>query len=101
MSIENPETYEIKFSIHAVQRMFERGIDESDIIKILEHSVTIEDYPDDLPLASMLLLGSITENPVHVVVAIDKEKMIIYIITVYKPDLNIWNDDFKTRRQRR
>ena len=39
----------IIFRIHAIQRMFLRGITDTDIRYVLENGETIEDYPDDTP----------------------------------------------------
>ena len=57
------------FRIHAVQRMSERGITERDVREILSVGETIEEYPDDTPYASRLVLGWCRGRPLHVVVA--------------------------------
>ena len=58
----------------------------------------IEDYPDDKPLPSALLLGWVEEQPLHVVSALNSDNKTGFIITVYKPDLEHFKSDFKTRR---
>ena len=51
------------FRVHAVQRMSERGITERDVREILSAGETIEEYPDDTPYASRLVLGWSVVDP--------------------------------------
>jgi hypothetical protein len=37
---------------HAIQRMFERNISDSEVKAALKDGITIEDYPDDAPYPS-------------------------------------------------
>ena len=37
------------FRAHALRRMFERGVDESEIRKVLEAGEVIREYPNDQP----------------------------------------------------
>ena len=90
---------DIQFSSHAIQRMFERGITRDDVIEVIFKWDVIYEYPEDKPHSSCLLLGVINKNPIHIVVSVDNNKSICYIITVYHPDSNIWNDDFRQRRK--
>jgi len=89
---------QIIFSQHAVQRMFERGIQTNAIRAIIESGEVIGDYPDDQPFPSYLVLGYVEGRAIHVVIAIDAISQRCYIITAYVPDLNIWHSDFKTKR---
>jgi len=89
---------QIIFSGHAIRRIFERGIAVSGIREILRVGEIIADYPDDHPLPSFLILGLIDNRPIHVVVAVENETIICYVITVYEPDPTLWSDDFKKRR---
>ena len=50
------------------------------------------------PLPGCLVLGFIGSNPVHVVIAIDRVFDGIFVITVYKPSLERWENDWKTRK---
>ena len=43
------ECKRISFSGHAVQRMFERGIREKDVIEVIKTGKIIASYPDDDP----------------------------------------------------
>jgi hypothetical protein len=88
---------EIIFSAHAVQRMFARGIQVSHIKAIIEFGEIVADYPDDLPYPSYLILGWVGNQPMHVVVAIDRKVKRCYVVTAYLPDPVLWSLDFKTR----
>jgi hypothetical protein len=35
-----------------------------------------------------------------VVVGKDKQDEICYVVTAYWPDIDLWNDDFRTRRKK-
>ena len=45
------------FRVHALQRMSERQISIDDVKAVIGSGETIEDYPDDRPFPSRLLLG--------------------------------------------
>ncbi len=85
------------FRAHAIRRMFERGVDESQVRNILENGEVIRDYPDDQPYPSRLLLGWSHNRPLHVVAAESSPGEWI-VITVYEPDPAVWDSDFKNRR---
>ena len=76
----------IIFRVHAVQRMFERKIDEEDVRHVIRTGETIEDYPADQPYPSRLILGRRNRRPLHVVAAYNNDDDQIIIITVYEPD---------------
>jgi len=92
------ECQDLVYSGHALQRMFERGLEEGDVEEVVRTGEEIATYPDDQPFPSRLLLGFVVGRPVHVVVARDDEAGCCYVITAYVPDASIWQDDFRTRR---
>ena len=83
---------------HAVERMALRGIREEDVEYVLLMGETIESYPDDTPYPSELLLGWRDNRPLHIVVATDTASQRKIVITVYVPDPNRWDADFKRRK---
>ena len=83
---------------HAIQRMFERGIGKGDVQTVVAVGATIEDYPDDTPLPSRLVLGFVGDRPIHVVLAIDSAAAGCIVVTVYEPRPDQWEADFKRRR---
>ena len=64
-------------------------------IRITKHAAYRLD-PDDTPNPSVLLMGNIGSNPVHLVVGIGAES--IQIITAYYPSDDKWESDNKTRK---
>jgi hypothetical protein len=39
----------VKFSRHVIERMFTRRIAAQDILDVLRHGESVEEYPDDTP----------------------------------------------------
>lgn len=94
------EQFTIKYRVHAIKRMFERNISDEDVLYILSNGQVIQEYPDDNPYPSKLMVCKIKERFVHVVVAeniSEKEKI---IITVYEPDPHKWEPDFIKKRKK-
>lgn len=87
------------FTGHAMRRMFERDISPDQVEQVIADGETIASYPDDRPYPSHLILGFVGGLPLHVVLGYDGASASCHIITVYRPDRNYWNDDFKTRRR--
>jgi Domain of unknown function (DUF4258) len=79
--------------------MFERGISETDVNRVLVDGEIIQTYPDDTPYPSRLMLGWSGQRPIHVVAADVDDEGATVIVTVYEPDLKVWDADFKRRRQ--
>lgn len=88
----------IKFRFHAVSRMFERNISETDVLDALRSGKIIEEYPDDQPYPSCLRLGFIGSRPIHVVTANATDEKSTIIITVYEPDSERWVSGFEKRK---
>jgi hypothetical protein len=88
-----------RYSRHAIERMFQRGITPEVVEGIVREGDVIASYPDDTPFPSTLILGFGQGQPVHVVAARDPATRLCHVITVYRPDRDGWSDDFRTRRQ--
>ena len=86
---------EVKFSGHAVQRMFERDIPKVAIMAIINNGEIIQHYPSGV---SVLILGFAGNRPLHVVVARLPEGGTCLVVTTYVPDPKIWSDDYRSRR---
>jgi hypothetical protein len=91
---------EVIYRVHALQRMFERGVTAEDVRIVIEYGEIIEAYPDDTPYPSQLILGWVKRRPLHVVAAFNSHDNQIIIITVYEPNPDQWSDDFKRRSSR-
>jgi hypothetical protein len=86
------------FSRHAISQMFEREISVSDVETTIAHGDVIEDYPDDKPYPSRLIIYKLVDRPIHVVAAENIHENEIIVVTAYEPSLSIWDSDFRKRR---
>jgi hypothetical protein len=81
-----------------LQRLLERGISRGEVFRAMEHGEIIESYRHSEPFPSCLLLR-VEEQPLHVVAALDRELRTCHVVTVYRPDAQHFEADFKTRRK--
>ena len=88
----------IIFRVHAIQRMFERGITAKKVRQILEKGEAIEDYSSEMPEPGRLILGFQGKRPIHVVASENQPANEVIVITVYIPDTDKWDKDFKSRK---
>jgi hypothetical protein len=86
----------VLFHVHTLQRMFERGVTYEEVTETLKTGEMIEEYSDNKLYPSRLLLGWPQERPLHVVAAVGEPDTAV-IITVYEPDPDQWDDEFKRR----
>ncbi len=93
------EEDKIIISIHAQERLRQRGIRQKDIRKAVLSGEIIEQYPDDFPFPSCLILGY-DENKKAIHVVISDEGSMGRIITAYIPNTEKFENDFKTRKGR-
>ena len=82
---------------HAAERFHQRGIRISDIRNAINCGEIIEQYPDDYPFPSCLIVGKNLEGKIIHAVLSD-EGTVSRIITAYFPDSEKWSEDFKIRR---
>lgn len=77
------------------------AIHTEEILAALDVGAIIEEYLDDAPYPSCLILGrSQAGRPLHVVCAPVAEERRLVIITAYQPDLSRWDADFRRRKPR-
>jgi len=87
----------IIITIHCQQRMLERKVSVDDVVQGIENGEIIEQYQEDTPYPSCLVLGTtVDDRTIHIVLSSDGEY--IYLITVYEPSLEKWEKGFKRRR---
>jgi len=89
------KSMEILISYHARVRMFERNISTDDLIFVISSGEIIEEYPEDEPCPSVLIMGWIDAVAYHTVIAICTDH--IRVITVYIPEENKWIE-YRRRR---
>ena len=87
------------FRVHAVQRMYQRGVTEEDVRHVLENGETIEEYLSSTPYPSRLISGWCGTRPLHLVVAENSGDQETIVITVYEPDLSRWESGFTRRKE--
>ena len=89
----------LRWTHHIFTRLVQRGISIADIEYVLLNGVIIEQYPDDYPYPSALVFGvSKTAKPMHVVCGLSEKEL--WLITSYYPDIEDWEPDFKTRKEK-
>lgn len=87
----------VKVSNHCMIRAEKRNISLKDVFGSIINGEIIEDYPDDYPFPSCLILSFTDENePVHTVCALGNG--LLYFVTVYIPTIDEWEPDFRTRK---
>ena len=85
-------------TIHAQERLRQRGIKAKDVRNCVMTGEIIEQYPDDFPFPSCLIFGKTINGKILHVVASD-EGTGSRIITAYFPGNIKFEDDLKTRRE--
>lgn len=84
---------------HCVLRMRQRGISVNELKEAMSHAEIIEYYEEDHPLPSALIHGFTTSGrPLHAVVALDQASERLWIITLYEPTTELWDEQFRKRR---
>ena len=89
----------IIYRIHAIQRMFERRISGENVRQVLQAGEVIEDYSDEMPFPSSLMLGRCGNRPLHVVMAENTKEGELVVITVYEPDPAQWKSGSRNRKK--
>jgi Domain of unknown function (DUF4258) len=94
------ENERIMWSVHAIKKLRIEGFRKAEIEKCLKECIIIEDYPvQNRPLPDCLVLGFVGTDPVHVVTALDKDFDRVFIVTVYRPTPERWEDGWKKRKR--
>ena len=83
----------VVWTTHAAERMTERDISKDEVLNAISSGVLIENYPDDYPFPSVLLYG----NDIHVVCGLGRD--VVAVVTAYRPSLDKWEPDMRTRRR--
>lgn len=74
-------------------------IADSEVGEAVASAGLVEEYPDDRPYPSCLLLGRTgTGRPLHLVAAYDEAGARVLVVTVYQPDPRRW-EDYRRRRR--
>ncbi len=98
----DPEGQKIQWSRHAITELLNDDLTRAEVEKAFTACEVIEDYPTQhRPLPDCLVLGILEySDPLHAVVAIDETNDRIFIVTVYRPVKERWENDWRTRRKK-
>lgn len=89
-----------RWTNHIFVRLIQRGIKIQDIIEAINDGEIIEDYPEDYPYPSCLILGKVNEKYLHIVCGINEKTNELWFITAYYPDTERWNEGFRYRKEK-
>ena len=89
----------VEWRKHLLIRLAERGVARQAILDVLRRADLLEEYAGRYSFPSALFFGLDGERPLHVVAPYDKSSSFVYIVTVYEPDLEHFEPDFRTRRR--
>ncbi|MEK6657178.1 MAG: DUF4258 domain-containing protein [Nitrospirota bacterium] len=87
------------WTYHVNMRLEGRSIPREAVLASVDTYEIIEKYPEDKYLPSYLIYAKYIEQIIHIQIATDIENDNVRIITTYKPSLDKWEEDFKTRRK--
>jgi hypothetical protein len=87
------------WTYHVNMRMENRFISRQTILSSLESFEIIEAYPDDKYLPSYLVFSNHDNIVFHILFAIDVQNENVRIVTVYRPDPQIWEKGLKRRKK--
>lgn len=85
---------------HALIRMMERDISRNDVFNAISNGKILETYPDIKPYPGYLIFGQFDGKMLHVVISWDEDANGVYVITVYVPDTDHFQENGKTRKER-
>ena len=85
-----------RFTLHALERIIERGIQPAEIKEAILNGEVIESYPEDKYGPSCLIFGKCTRKILHIQCSQDP----VWIITAYDPTLTPekWDQNYKKRK---
>lgn len=90
---------ELYFRFHAIERMLEHDVLDTDVRDVLENGDVIESVTDQFGMPKHLYLGFVEKRPIHVATIDDDDAKRTEIVTVYEPTIDQWNPGFRTRRR--
>ena len=91
----------VYWTYHVNMRRAGRHIPRRDIYDSVDTYELIEAYPDDKYLPSYLVLATKDNDAFHMLFGADVESDNVRIITAYRPGLEEWEADLRTRRGQR
>lgn len=90
--------HRIRWTYHVNMRLKGRFIPREIILSSVDSYEIIEKYPKDKYLPSYLIYAQDRNQIIHIHIATDTKNDSVTIVTSYRPTLDKWENDFKTRR---
>ena len=87
----------LRWTNHILVRLLQRGISLDDVERTLLSGEIIEQYPDDYPYPSCLILG-VPDAKRHMHIVCGVSDVELWLITAYYPDGEEWESDLITRK---
>ena len=88
----------VRWTTHMLQRLMQRNISQDEVVEAIQTGEIIDQYPDDYPYPSCLVLGiTIAGKYLHVVCGRGVDE--VWMISAYHPNPAEWEDDLKTRKK--
>jgi hypothetical protein len=91
------DDYSISYRVHALERLFERNVSCEELANIIRKGELVENYPNNKPFPSKLVLGFANNRPLHVVFTFNKDEKSAVVVTVYEPDSRKWTKNLVRR----
>ena len=83
----------VRITDHADEEAFDDGLTFEEIYFSVMHGEVIEDYHNDKPYPSCLIMGrTFSGDPIHSVWAYNSVNRWAVLVTVYRPDPERWID---------
>ncbi len=83
----------VRITDHADEEAVDDNLTNEEIYSSVVQGEVIEDYPNDKPYPSCLVLGrDVSGEPIHSVWAYNPENLWSVLVTVYRPDPRRWID---------
>ena len=89
----------IFWTYHVNLRLEQRVISRETILSAVDSYEIVEMYPMDKYLPSYLVLARHRDDAFHILFATDVQYDNLRIITAYRPTLDEWHTDLRTRRK--
>lgn len=89
----------IFWTYHVNMRLRDRFIARRHIVESVGTYEIIESYPADKYLPSFLILAQHGGESFHVLFAVDVPGDNVRIVTAYRPNMDEWQSDLRTRRK--